>query len=228
VAVSQPLLHRLSAVTGGRFNTISDRAPAQQAIAAKKGGMPPEAIAIVTQAQQAVQERDQQIQEMGQALQEAQTNQAKLEAQLASANSKAAVEKVNSVTESANLQLQVMQKEADLIKAQNELIESKVGENGEEVEMVMTENGPMPFEQWKVLVQESTKILLKDMDVKRQAKEGEESAEIEPAEPKNDETIAQILQMQSELMRLYSAPRIRIPTRGQNGLIESVTEQIAQ
>ena len=132
------------------------------------------------------------------------------------------------MTESANLQLQVMQKEADLIKAQSELIESKVGENGEEVEMVMTENGPMPFEQWKVLVQESTKILLKDMEVKRQAKEGEETTETEPAEPKNDETIAQILQMQSELMRLYSAPRIRIPTRGQNGLIESVTEQIAQ
>lgn len=86
--------------------------PIQQAIAAKKEGMPPEAVAIVTQAQQAVQMRDQQIQEMGQAIQEAQQNVMKLELQVKDNTERVQVDLLKLKIEEFKAQTDRMQAEA--------------------------------------------------------------------------------------------------------------------
>lgn len=86
--------------------------PIQQAIAARKEGMPPEAVAIVTQAQQAVQQRDQQIQEMGQAIQEAQQNVIKLELQVKDNTERVQVDLLKLKIEEFKAQTDRMQAEA--------------------------------------------------------------------------------------------------------------------
>lgn len=150
--------------------------PIQAALAAKKQGIPPEAQAVIIRAQQAVQERDQQLQELNRAMQNAQQKIMELEAKNAQQTGKNATDTANFALKQANAELENMRKESELIKAQNDLIEAQRGETGEPPQMVETEQGVMPFDQWKVLVENSTKVLIAEIQSKTTVKTASMSA----------------------------------------------------